>query len=81
MWGDSHGTWGRCHITLSVPLEGDPVKVRVSCTEMGCYVEVRVATSHFFAGGLIFLLWKILKYIVYWLIYFSFHRSVFIFFS
>jgi hypothetical protein len=53
---------GRRRITLSVPLEGDPVKARVACTEKGCYMEVKVTVSHFFIGGLISHLWKILEY-------------------
>jgi len=78
MWGDSHGTWGISHITLSITLEGDSSKVGATCNEKGCYVEVGVIASHFFVGGLISHLQKILKSIVAWLITFTFIRNVFL---
>jgi hypothetical protein len=52
-------------------------KERVTCTEKGCYVEVGI-TTHFFIGGLISHLQKILDISISWLIAFSFHRSVFL---
>jgi hypothetical protein len=72
MWGDSHGTWGRCRITLSVPLEGDPMKARVAYTEKGCYMEVGVTASHFFIGRLISHLQKILYILFAWLVSYIF---------
>jgi hypothetical protein len=71
-------TWSRHHIRLSVPLESDPMKERVSFTKMGYYVEVEVIASHFFIEDLTCHFWKIIEPIVSWLISFSFLMGVFI---